>query len=380
MSLIEPTIGVEIGPAWAQDINSSLSLIDSHDHSPGKGVQITPAGLSITSDLTFQNNNLTNVKSVRFTSQGSPLSGGSDLDCIYVSGVDLYYNDGSGNQIRITQGGSVVGPSGSITGLVPPASVTYLPFSQTFVFQSAVNTSANLDAGSVIIREVAANANGITLASPTGLPSSFQITLPAALPLAQDIVTIDNTGQLSVFTVDNSTISSSGGILHVPAGGINTTQLANNAVTTPIIADGNVTAPKLSASNTAHSGLIADSSASGPFVPVANSGTNLTVSGNRSVMCILQPAAAGNIGITATNPGTFNGRFQILRDGATVVCDGFIEAVAASPTDTYSVPSSSLSGFDFPTAGNHVYYATFACGTNCASVHMINCTVTVIEL
>ena len=71
MSLPIASVGNEPGPNYAYDANSSFTLLDGHDHSPGKGVQITPAGLNINADLTLQSNNLTQVGSIIFSPQTS---------------------------------------------------------------------------------------------------------------------------------------------------------------------------------------------------------------------------------------------------------------------------------------------------------------------
>src|SRR5689334_1355011 len=105
MALQLPTVSAELGPSWATDLNIALTAIDAHDHSSGKGVQVTAAGLNITTDLSFGSANATAIKSARFTAQGSPLSGVADLGCVYVSGADLYFNDKNGNQVRLTSGG-----------------------------------------------------------------------------------------------------------------------------------------------------------------------------------------------------------------------------------------------------------------------------------
>jgi len=231
MTLTEPVIGVTVGPAWATETNNNWTIVDQHDHSPGKGVLITPAGMNITADLTFQGNNLTNLKALKFLANGSPLSTAFFPESIYVAGQDLYYNDNSGNQVRITQSGAVVGPPGSITGLVPPASVTYVSGDETFVFQSDVNVPANLDGGSITLREVTTSPNGITLSSPTGLPANYTLTLPNALPGSRSLLSFDNSGTGSYTTPDGSTISIVSNTLEVPAGGIGTTQLASGAVT-----------------------------------------------------------------------------------------------------------------------------------------------------
>lgn len=196
MGLPVPGVGLTDGPQWAIDVNDCMSIIDAHDHSNGEGVKITPAGLNISSDLTLNSNNLYLARSLRFDPQGSPLGLPQDLGCIYETGVDLYYNDGNGNQIRITQSGSVVGTPGSITGMSPPASATYVAVDATFIWQQAVNTAAIMDSGPLIVRNTTVNSQGITITPPASLPSSYDIVLPA-LPVAQSFVTLDQSGNLS---------------------------------------------------------------------------------------------------------------------------------------------------------------------------------------
>lgn len=197
MSLILPTVGQEPSPTWAQDLNASLTLVDQHNHTTGNGVPITPAGLNINTNLDLQSNNLINVRSTRHVAQGSPLSLPTDLNCFYVSGVDAYYNDGNGNQVRLTQSGSIAGTSGSIGGLTSPASATYVAGSQTFVWQSAASTAANMDAGSYIFRNLTVSSNGITIATPSALSSNFTLTLPTALPATLSFLQVDNSGNMS---------------------------------------------------------------------------------------------------------------------------------------------------------------------------------------
>ncbi len=197
MSLPIPNVGVAPGPNYASDVNGCLTIIDSHDHSFGKGVLITPNGLNINIDLPINNNNLTLIRSTRFFPQLAPLSNVDDLGCLYEAGVDLWYNDGIGNQIRITQSGGVAGSPGSISGLVSPASASYNPGSSTFVWQSNTNTAANMDAGSLIIRDVTASSNGVTLSAPISLGADYTITLPTGLPGSASFLGIDSSGNLS---------------------------------------------------------------------------------------------------------------------------------------------------------------------------------------
>lgn len=204
MLLPIPVVGTDPGPQYATDINSCLTLIDGHNHTPGYGVAIPTDGLNINSDLTFNNFNAVSIKSVRFQSQGSPLAGATDLGCVYESGVDLWYNDGNGNQIQITSGGALAGTPGSISGLVSPASASYVALSETFVWQSDALTPANMDFASAILRNLSASSKGLTLQPPAAMAADYSITLPT-LPASQKIVTMDASGVMAAAWVPDGT-------------------------------------------------------------------------------------------------------------------------------------------------------------------------------
>lgn len=230
MNLTIPGVALTGSPAWAEDLNNSLSLIDSHNHSNGQGVQITPEGIDINAEFPMNGNDITDARSVRFASQGSPLSLPSDLGCIYVSGADLYYNDTAGNQVRITQSGAVVGTPGSITALAAPASATYVAGNGTFVWQQAVNTAANMDMASAIIRKTTASSAGITIAAPVGLSVDYTMSLPSAPPAQTTLLAMDPSGNLTLNSPANNQVSSSCGVFTiVDADGI--TDVTNLSVT-----------------------------------------------------------------------------------------------------------------------------------------------------
>lgn len=194
MSLIIPTVSVDPGPDWANNINSSLGILDQHNHSPGSGVQITPSGLNINSALSMGGQSLTNTQSVQFQPQASFTT----VDSVYVSGVDLFYNDGNGNSVRITQSGSVAGSSGTITGLPSgTASASYQSVSGTFQFQSATNTPANISGASYIFAQQTTSPNTITVQSPDSLASSYSLTWPVGTPAVSSVVLMDTSGNLS---------------------------------------------------------------------------------------------------------------------------------------------------------------------------------------
>lgn len=196
MSLPVPVVGVEPGPQFAEDVNNCFTLVDSHNHAPGSGVQIDPTGLDINADLTMQANNLIEIRSLRLAQQTEALELPTDLSCIYDVDGDMYFNDGLGNQIRLTQNGSIVGTAGSISGLVAPATASYVGANETFVWQSDVDTAANLDCRAVILRTDTPSSAGITVRPPASIASDYDVVLPA-LPGATALVAIDSSGNMT---------------------------------------------------------------------------------------------------------------------------------------------------------------------------------------
>ncbi len=260
MSLPVPIVGTEAGPKYATDLNNCMSIIDAHTHIPGSGVPITPGGININSDLTFNNSyNAINLRSLRFHSNGSLLAGASDIGCLYESGVDLYYNDGSGNQIRITQSGSVSGSAGTITGLPSgTASASYQSGSGTFQFLAATSTAANIDAATLIVRYPGSyptpSGNYIAIEAPSSLSSGYALTLPALPGANNNFLTIGTSGIISSsISVDNVTTEISASNIVVKNGGITGAKIASATITGSNIANGTIIA------NNIQAGAITDS-------------------------------------------------------------------------------------------------------------------------
>ncbi len=206
MNMPVPVVGVDPGPDWATNVNACLSIVDSHTHTAGQGVQITPQAININSDLTFAGNNATNLRSVRFTPQSGTIVGASDIGCLYENGVDLYYVDGAGNQVRITQGGSVTGATGTITGL--PSGTASASFAgSTFTFQSATNTPASMNVGTIILGQTVASGKNVTIAAAGAQAANYNLTLPIALPAATSYTVSDSSGNLSFKAIPDSQIT-----------------------------------------------------------------------------------------------------------------------------------------------------------------------------
>ncbi len=348
MNMPVPVAGVDPGFQWALDINSCLSILDGHDHTPGYGVPITPGGLNISSDLPFINNNAIDLKSVRFTSQVSVLGAASDLGCLYVVADDLYYNDESGNQIQITQGGGIAGSPGSISNLTSPASAAYVSLSSTFVWQSGANTPANMDFASAVFRNLTAGSFGLTLNPPAAMGANYTLTLPS-LPASQKIMSLDASGNITApYTVDGSSLSITSNVIGITVGGVGTTQLGTSSVTRPKMAP---IGEQISSS----SGSYANSTTS--YMDVTNLTGVITTNG-RLVFIGLMPdgSGVGNFGVfPTTTSSTVGGFLRILRD-ATTVYETFLETRVDSVTGTQLfIPPGSVWTYDLPPAGNYAY-------------------------
>lgn len=194
MNLTIPGVGTENSPQWATDINASLSAIDSHNHSSGEGVQITPNGLNINADLAFQDNNATTLRSARFTPQLSVLTGALDVGCLYVVNNELYYNDVTGgHNVQLTLNGVVNATSSGISSGTATAAFA----AGVLVVKSSSSSGADILMQSVVLTNSGNLTNQLTLQAPT-LSGSITETLPS-IPASQSFMTIDASGNMAAY-------------------------------------------------------------------------------------------------------------------------------------------------------------------------------------
>lgn len=375
MNLPIPVQGQQTGPNYAINIDNCLSLIDSHDHSSGKGVQITPAGLNINADFPMNNNNLTTVKSIRFQAQSSLPATSPNLLCFYTVGNDVYFNDGAGNVVRITQSGSVAGASGTITGLPSgTASAAYSAVSSKFIFQSASNTAADIDMGSAIIRERAAGAKAIMISSPLSLANDYQVFMPAALPASQKFLSLDASGNIaSNWAVDGSTLEVSSNNVQVKDLGISTAKLANNSVTQA----------KRAALGQQVSSSCGNFTATGTTpTDVTNLSVSITTTGRPIYIGIQADGTTNTANFQATiNTGVSAiGNVNILR--ATTVIAGSqigVGFAGANQVSSVTVPAS-ISFIDIQSAGTYIYKVQAFAGSTGAQMKVNNAVLIAYEL
>jgi hypothetical protein len=231
MSLELPVVSTTEGPDWASLLNSAFETIDSHDHSSGKGLQITPSGLNINSDLSIGENNLTNVNSLRLFENIAALGGAEDLACLYNVSGELYYNDGLGNQIQLTSSGGLNASSiGGIGGdyASSSASLSYSSANQTYIFEQSAGVNGNIDVAHVLLREATASANAVKLESPNSLAASYDLTFPNALPGTTLPILSTSAGALSFAQIDTAQIADNA---------VSQNKISSSAITRDKIAD-----------------------------------------------------------------------------------------------------------------------------------------------
>ena len=310
MSLIIPVPLEQIGPDWASNYNESLTIIDQHDHSLGSGVPIATSGININADLSFNDlYNLVDPRSVRLFQNAALLSGTSDRACLYSTNAfgDLYYNDGSGNQIRLTASGSIVGTAGSISGLPScTAGVAYTSGNGTFLFEQSTGVAANIDVSTVVIRysgtPPSISGDYIALEAPSSLSSGYALTLPA-LPASQSFLEISTSGVISPGASTSNGITGS----NIAAGTITGTNIALQTITGSNILNGTIGSGQIAA-GTILGTNIANSTITGSNI-AANTITysNVVVRVVGSTATLGQMAVSSNSGISSTSSATPNG-------------------------------------------------------------------------
>jgi hypothetical protein len=375
MGLTEPGIGNTLSPTWATLLNADLGLIDAHDHTPGKGVQLTSASILINQDFPLNGFNLTSVNSLVYS---APVSGTPSMLSTFSNGTDLFYKDSAGNVIQLTKAGAPNAGTGNIQGLpstpIGGAGISWVNAQSTFQFLADDGVSAaNIDVASMVIRYPGSyptpSGNFILLQAPTSLASGYSITLPA-LPASQKIMTLDNAGNMvAAYSVDGTTIGITSNQLGVVASGVNTTQLA----------DGSVTRPKQAAVGQQVSGNTGLKQALGTASTLVAQVT-ITTTG-RPVVLILNPTGSAS-GIRVGNQGgstiEVSGNVTLLR-GASTISISNVGAYLAPGTRVY-VPPSSWSFIDVIGAGTYTYSVDIS-GTSINSVTEVNnCTLLAYEL
>lgn len=144
MNMELPGVLVTLGPEWAEELNAALEVVDAHDHTSGKGKKIPVAGIDINANLNFQNKKPYNLFSVQFQNVPTALTGASNANSVSTYNDDLYFTNGAGISVQITNGGSIVSTPASLETLAVTSINSNLIIgpADTFVFIAVDTTSS----------------------------------------------------------------------------------------------------------------------------------------------------------------------------------------------------------------------------------------------
>ena len=219
MSLNAPSVGQTAGPDWATEVNANFETIDQHDHTSGKGVQLTPSALNINSDLEFNGNAAIELK--RLTFDSSATGSGTNYS-VYQSGGNLYWYNGSGQAVQITNGANVKTTGGSIDGMSgTDAQVLYGSGIYRFEFDTTKTpfTGAKMAHGDILLYKYdgssgsdayvilkytgsSAGSNNITVPDETGTmlttSTSYGGNISIAATGGSNTITLDAEGDINL--------------------------------------------------------------------------------------------------------------------------------------------------------------------------------------
>lgn len=346
MNLTIPTVGSQPGPTYAFDLNSSLTLIDQHDHTPGKGVQIVTAALNINANLSLNDFSLIDAISIVFTASGTASTTPNSLS-VAPGGEsppqqDLWYTPNTGVPIQITKNGIV----NTVASSIPGESYAAGTFFWTQEQDALPTTPANFDIGSITLRpNVALTTFGVTLSPASAISSQYSINLPL-IPVLKNLVTLDTSGNMVADTnVDNSSIEISSNNLRVKALGIQASMIALNSLTTNQISlTANITQGQLAASALAWRSQTFNLSSTPAFNVLVATTANITLSGAQTI---------DGVAVVATN-------IVLVKNQSIPANNGVYNAAAGAWTRNTNYDTFGELNY----AGVHVTSGTVGTGTN----------------
>lgn len=123
MGLVLPTPDMDEG-VWGNKLNTALTVIDEHDHTPGKGAPIPSTAITTAADISMNNFGLTDVREVKFEDITIPAPGIAHENAVQAAGGNLYYINGAGTAVQITDGNQLATALSS-PALPPGATIPY---------------------------------------------------------------------------------------------------------------------------------------------------------------------------------------------------------------------------------------------------------------
>jgi len=200
MNLKVPIVGITEGTKWAEYVNVSFEIIDSHDHSQGRGQKITQSGIRFNNTFDWANQGGENCSFIAFSSREDD----PQIKSLYFKEEDLYVKTGSGGVVRLTLAGSfnsqlLGGIGGDYTN--SSALVSFNALTGQYLFESDLaGIYSNIQTGSITVYQQDANVldfEGVTLQASNTTSTGYTYTFPASLPGSLSVVRVDSTGNWS---------------------------------------------------------------------------------------------------------------------------------------------------------------------------------------
>jgi hypothetical protein len=358
MTLDLPSVSVTVGPDWATLLNAALTLVDAHDHTTGKGVKITPAGLNINADVDFNESYIGDCGGLRLKSHSAVLVTPSDIRELYSVSGDLYYNNSSGTAVQITSGGSVTAASDGTARKFDRASVN----SNTTINAAATVSYYDVDTTSSVTFTLPA-ANGVSAGrfyefkDTTGNAGTNNIIINRAGSDTIDgatSVTL-NVNYQSVRLISDGT--SKWASSEIKTNEIATAMIKDSAITTAKINNAAVTQAKRAALGeqlSSSSGAFS-SSTTGSAVDITNLTVTITTTGRPVFVGIIGDGTTSNSVIRFNQGGASLTAFIFFVRGSTVVSQMLLSQSVTGSTALDFRAMAFPWHIDVPAAGTYTY-------------------------
>lgn len=225
LAITLPTInGVATEAEAATRINACFSTIKSRLEQ-----KVSPASMDINADLSFLSGasyfGAKDLQRVAWTNLSAALAAGTFPYTAFTLNGNLYYNDGSGNQIQITAGGVVnIAGSGGITGAgygagTPLVEVNWDSVNNKYKFfgtGTSPNHYAALECDDVLLRD--GSGNSVRFGTQA-MGADYTMLLPSAVPGANSVVVMETGGNLSHTTAPAALTLAAGGHVTISGAG-----------------------------------------------------------------------------------------------------------------------------------------------------------------
>lgn len=226
LSITLPTIdGVATEAQAATRINDCFNTIKNRLEQ-----KVGPASIDMNADLSFLSGvtyyGPKDMQRANWTNLSAALAAATYPRTCFVLNGDLYYNDDSGNQIRVTASGGVnVSTTGGITGGgygtgVPTVEINWDSVNNKYKFYgtgTSPNHYAALECDDVILRD--GSGNSIRFGAPTGMSADYTALLPGAVPASNSVLVMETGGTISHSTAPAALALVAGGHFTVSGSG-----------------------------------------------------------------------------------------------------------------------------------------------------------------